>query len=113
MKFSTLKVLTLMGGMLLMSHSVMAGDGTKENPYTPGELNAQKEALQAAAMTMLPFEKNVVWVKADLKGLGEDGTLTDNADTEETVDGKKTTVRHMPVCLAMPRTSSWPTAGKS
>lgn len=30
---------------------------------------------------MLPFETNIVWVKADLKGLGEDGTLTDNADT--------------------------------
>lgn len=46
-------------------------------------------------MTMLPFETNIVWVKADLKGLGEDGTLTDNADTEEVVDGKTKTVYHM------------------
>jgi hypothetical protein len=91
-----MKTMALATGMLLTSVAAMAGDGTKENPYTVAELNAQKEALQAKAMTMLPFETNIVWVKADLKGLGEDGTLTDNADTEELGDDDKTkTVYHM------------------
>lgn len=67
----------------LLPLAAFAGDGTKENPYTVSELNAQKEALATSGAT--------VWVKADLKGLGEDGTLTDNADTEE--GGK--TVKHM------------------
>jgi len=64
-----------------------AGDGTKNNPYTVAELNAQKDALAASGAA--------VWVKADLKGLGEDGSKTDNADTEEVVNGKTTTVKHM------------------
>ena len=91
-----MKTLALVGMMLLTSNAAKAGDGTKDNPYTPAELNAQKEALKEKAMTMLPFETNIVWVKADLKGLGEDGTLTDNADTEEVGDdGKTKTVYHM------------------
>ena len=57
-----------------MSLSVFAGDGTKENPYTVAELLAQKDALANTDKT--------VWVKADLKGLGEDGTKTDNADAD-------------------------------
>lgn len=61
-----------------------AGDGTKENPYTVAELLAQKDALTNTDQT--------VWVRADLKGLGEDGTKTDNADTED-ADGK--TVKQM------------------
>ena len=73
-KFFTLKTLVLAATMLLGSQAIMAGDGTKENPYTPAELNAQKEALKASGAT--------VWVRADLKGLGEDGTKTDNADTD-------------------------------
>ena len=94
--FYSLKALALLGCMLLSGNAVYAGDGTKENPYTPAELNAQKEALKAKAMTMLPFETNIVWVKADLKGLGEDGTSTNNADTEEVgEDGKTKTVYHM------------------
>ena len=84
MRTFTLKTLALVAGMMLSSLNVMAGDGTKENPYTVSELNAQKEALAASGAT--------VWVKADLKGLGEDGTRTDNADTE---DGNGKTVRHM------------------
>lgn len=60
-----------------MSLSAFAGDGTKENPYTVAELLAQKEVLANTDKT--------VWVKADLKGLGEEGTKTDNAD----VDGVK------------------------
>ena len=56
---------------------------TKDNPYNVAQLLAQKDALAASGET--------VWVKADLKGLGEDGTQTNNADTE--VDGK--TVKHM------------------
>lgn len=72
---------------LLFSENAMAGDGTKASPYAVSELLAQKDALAASGET--------VWVKADLKGLGEDGTQTNNADTEETVDGKTTTVRHM------------------
>ncbi len=80
---TTIKMLAVCAGMLLSSNA-MAGDGTKANPYTVGELNAQKEALAASG--------NTVWVKADLKGLGEDGTKTDNADTE---DGNGKTVRHM------------------
>lgn len=92
---TSMKTLALMAGMLLTCNAVQAGDGTKENPYTPAELNAQKEALKAKAQTMLPFETNIVWVKADLKGLGEDGQRTDNADTEEIVGGKNTTVNHL------------------
>ena len=57
-----------------MSLSAFAGDGTKENPYTVAELLAQKEVLANTDKT--------VWVKADLKGLGEDGTKTDNADAD-------------------------------
>jgi hypothetical protein len=53
----------------------MAGDGTKNNPYTVSELNAQKETLAASGET--------VWVKADLKGLGEDGTKQNNADVDD------------------------------
>ena len=60
--------------LILMSLSAFAGDGTKENPYTVAELLAQKEALANTDKT--------VWVKADLKGLGEDGTKTNNADTD-------------------------------
>ena len=57
-----------------MSTVAFAGDGTKENPYTVAELNAQKDALAESGAT--------VWVKADLKGLGEDGSRTDNGDYE-------------------------------
>ena len=57
---------------------------TKDSPYTVSELLAQKDALAASGET--------VWVKADLKGLGEDGTATSNADTEDE-EGK--TVKHM------------------
>lgn len=75
--FTQIKTLALVAGMMLTSNAVMAGDGTKANPYTVAELNAQKDALAASGET--------VWVKADLKGLGEDGTKTDNA----TVDNVK------------------------
>ena len=57
---------------------------TKSSPYTVAQLLEQKDALAASGET--------VWVRADLKGLGEDGTKTDNADTED-ADGK--TVRNM------------------
>ena len=75
--FSTLKTLALTACMLLGVGQAWAGDGTKKSPYTVAELNAQKDALAASGDT--------VWVKADLKGLGEDGTKTDNA----TVDNVK------------------------
>ena len=78
------RMLAFMVSTLFVSTSVMAGDGTKENPYTVSELNAQKEALAASG--------NTVWVKADLKGLGEDGQSQSNADTE---DGEGKTVKHM------------------
>lgn len=70
--------------MVTASTTVFAGDGTKDNPFTVAELNAQKDALAASGQT--------VWVRASLRGLGEDGTLTSNADTED-AEGK--TVRHM------------------
>lgn len=57
---------------------------TQDAPYTVSELLAQKDALAASGAT--------VWVRADLKGLGEDGTKTSNADSED-ADGK--TVRNM------------------
>lgn len=60
--------------LMQMSLSAFAGDGTKDNPYTVAELLAQKDALANTDKT--------VWVKADLKGLGEDGTKTDNADAD-------------------------------
>lgn len=65
-------ILALMATLPLAS---FAGDGTKENPYTVSELNAQKEALATSGAT--------VWVKADLKGLGEDGSLTENTETTQ------------------------------
>ena len=46
MKKFTLKTLMLLAGLMLTSNVAMAGDGTKENPYTPAELNAAKEALR-------------------------------------------------------------------
>lgn len=77
-KFSTLKTLALVAGMLLTGAGhAWAGDGTKTSPYTVAELNAQKDALATSGAT--------VWVKADLKGLGEDGTKTDNATGEDNV----------------------------
>jgi len=66
---STMKMLAVMAAMLTTSNAVMAGDGTKENPFTVAELNAQKDALAANGQ--------VVWVKADLKGLGENGSLAE------------------------------------
>lgn len=75
-QISTLsKTLALFLGMALASSNVMAGDGTKASPFTVAELNAQKEALATSG--------DAVWVKADLKGLGEDGTSTDNATTTD------------------------------
>ena len=79
-----MKMLAIMAAMLTTSNIAMAGDGTKENPFTVAELNAQKDALAANGQ--------VVWVKADLKGLGEDGTSADNADTTGE-DGK--TIKHL------------------
>ena len=81
---TSLKTLALMAAMLLTASAALAGDGTKQSPYTVSELLAQKDALAASGET--------VWVRADLKGLGEDGTKTDNADTED-ADGN--TVRNM------------------
>lgn len=72
-----MKALVIMAGMLFTTNAVFAGDGTKSSPYTVAELNAQKDALAASGDT--------VWVKANLKGLGEDGTKTENS----TVDGVK------------------------
>lgn len=74
-KLFTLKTLALVAGMLLTAAGqAWAGDGTKANPYTVAELNAQKDALAASG--------NTVWVKADLKGLGVDGTQTVNGATD-------------------------------
>ena len=84
-KTSTLlRTLLLTCALSLASTAVMAGDGTQGSPYTVAELNAQKEALAASG--------DAVWVKADLKGLGTDGTSTSNADTED-AEGK--TVHNM------------------
>lgn len=69
---TSLKTLVLMAGMSLTTSTALAGDGTKASPYTVSELLAQKYALAASGET--------VWVKADLKGLGEDGSLTENTD---------------------------------
>ena len=67
-----------------LSFAAAQGDGTQQNPYTVSQLNAQKEALAATGQA--------VWVKADLQGLGTDGTLTDNANT---TDGDGKTVHQM------------------
>ena len=76
--FTSMKTLTLVAGMLLAGiGQAWAGDGTKASPYTVAELNAQKDALAASG--------NTAWVKADLKGLGEDGSRTDNATGEDNV----------------------------
>ena len=64
-----------MAGMLLIgAGQAWAGDGTKASPYTVAELNAQKDALATSGAT--------VWVKADLKGLGVDGSQTVNGTTD-------------------------------
>ena len=74
MRISTsIKMLALAASLL--PTAAFAGDGTKDNPYTVAELNAQKDALAASGET--------VWVKADLKGLGEDGTLTVNTENDQ------------------------------
>ena len=74
-------------GLLFILFSLFisrAAAQTPDSPYTVAQLLAQKDALAASGET--------VWVKADLKGLGEDGTLTVNADKED-ADGK--TVKQM------------------
>jgi len=71
----------------LSSSSIVAQ--TKDSPYTVGELLSQRDALASSGET--------VWVRADLKGLGEDGTMTVNADTED-AEGK--TVKHMAALFA-------------
>ena len=76
---------TILSSILLLSLFVSpAGAQTKDSPYTVAQLLSQKDALAASGET--------VWVKADLKGLGEDGSSTSNADTE---DGDGKTVKHM------------------
>jgi len=77
-KIHPLTTLAFCASLLLLSTNALAGDGTKSSPYTIAELNAQKEALSASGQ--------IVWVRADLIGLGEDGKSIENADTE--VDGK-------------------------
>ena len=75
---STMKMLAVIAAMLTTSNAAMAGDGTKENPYTVAELNAQKDALAANGQ--------VVWVKADLKGFGENGSLTETGSDYKDVN---------------------------
>ncbi|MBP5338147.1 MAG: dockerin type I repeat-containing protein [Prevotella sp.] len=82
------KILPILVVILSLSFS-SANAQTKDNPYTVAQLLAQKDALAASGET--------VWVKADLKGLGEDGTKTNNADTED-AEGK--TVRNMAALFA-------------
>ena len=88
MKISTsIKMLALVASLL--PSVALAGDGTQANPYTVAELNGQKDALAASGAT--------VWVKADLIGLGEDGTKAENADTE---DANEKTIHHMAGLIA-------------
>ena len=75
---STTKMLAVIAAMLTTSNAAMAGDGTKENPYTVAELNAQKDALAANGQ--------VFWVKADLKGFGENGSLTETGSDYKDVN---------------------------
>lgn len=75
---STMKMLAVIAAMLTTSNAAMAGDGTKENPYTVAELNAQKDALAANGQ--------VFWVKADLKGFGENGSLTETGSDYKDVN---------------------------
>jgi hypothetical protein len=70
-----MKKTMMMALVALLPLAAFAGDGTKENPYTVSELNAQKDALATSGAT--------VWVKADLKGLGEDGSLSENTETNQ------------------------------
>ena len=71
--FTPIRTFALVVVLLLVPQFLFAGDGTKENPYTVVELNAQKDNLAASGAT--------VWVKADLKGLGIDGSQTVNGAT--------------------------------
>ena len=81
-----MKTLVIMAAILTASNAAMAGDGTKESPYTVAELNAQKDALANNGQ--------VVWVKADLKGLGEDGSLTETGSDHFMFHGKAGSVPH-------------------
>ena len=80
-----MKTLARVAAMVLTANTVKAGDGTQTSPYTIAELLAQKDALAASG--------NTVWVKADLKGLGEDGQKTDNADGEGSAKNMARAVR--------------------
>ena len=75
--FTQIKTLALVAGMM-MTCNAMAGDGTKANPYTVAELNAQKEALAASG--------EAVWVKASLTGLGVAGTRQENESSTSDKD---------------------------
>ncbi len=70
-----MKKTMMMALVALLPLAAFAGDGTKENPYTVAELNAHKDDLAASG--------NTVWVKADLIGLGEDGSLSENTESKQ------------------------------
>ncbi len=70
-----MKKTMMMALVALLPLAAFAGDGTKENPYTVAELNAHKDDLAASG--------NTVWVKADLIGLGEDGSLSENTESNQ------------------------------
>ncbi len=78
------RILQSLSVLLLSLSFTSVAAQTKDSPYTVEQLLAQKDALAASGET--------VWVRADLKGLGEDGKQTVNADTED-ADGS--TVKHM------------------
>lgn len=63
------RTLSVLAVALTASTTMMAGDGTKANPYTVAELMAAQDNLTAT---------DTVWVRANLKGLGADGSQTVN-----------------------------------
>ena len=63
------KTLSVLAVALTASTTIMAGDGTKGSPSTVSELVAAQAALTAT---------DTVWVRANLKGLGADGSQTVN-----------------------------------
>lgn len=66
--FTSIKTMAVMMVMLLMCNVAMAGNGTKDNPYTPAEFNAQKEAEPTGVKAMEDVRSKMADVWYDLLG---------------------------------------------
>ena len=72
--FTPIRTFSLIVGLSLLPQLMFAGDGTKASPYTVSE-----------AVAVSATQNDTIWIKADLKGLGVDGTSQQN-DSEVRAD---------------------------